>query len=292
MKAAQTNKNKVSLLAIAAALMVTACGGGGDSSSTSNASTATTASSTSPDSSCFTLPGNGKTATVTASTTVPVEVTVATITGAGAQSFEGQSYSGLDVHAQIAGIDQHHALFMLPNAPFLPAGAISYPSVGDTDPQQRYAYTYSPMTLEQLRTAIISGKASFGSGLSYAGLVKTVPAATDFQLNTPVTLVMLEQQAGGTASLPTTFKTRYIKELTLTYAGREDVSVGSATYAQACKFSLAVRRTDFNGLPFSITNVATGNLWFAPGVGLVKAQNSGSVLGTLTSLSVAVTPAP
>lgn len=288
-------KAQTYLLAIATAVVTTACGGGGDSGDTTSA-TAAPAASTSPDASCFTLPANGKTATVTASWTAPVEVDIAALTGQGTQPFEGQSYPALDVQtriAQVTGSNEHHALYMLPNAPFLPAGSMTYPAAGDPDPVQRYAYTYARMTLEQLRSAILAGKAGFSwaTGVTIPGLSATVPSASDFQLNTSVTLLMLEQQAGGTNPLPAYFKPRYIRELTLTYAGREDVTVGSTAYAQACKMTLAVRRSNFMGTPFGIDNVATGTAWFAPGVGLVKITNSGTVLGVTTSLTATVAPA-
>ncbi len=114
---------------------------------------------------------------------------------------------------------------------------------------------------------------------------------TDFQVNTPVTLLMLEQQAGGTDPLPSTFKGRYMKELTITYAGREDVTVGSTAYAQTCKLNVTVRRSGFSAAPFSIDNVVTGSAWFAPGVGLVKVSAPAPILGSAGSLSATVTPA-
>ncbi len=212
--------------------------------------------------------------------------------------FEGQSYPALDERNridQVTGSDEHHTLFMLPSAPFLPAGAITYPSAGNTDPAQRYAYTYTHMTLEQLRSAVLGGKATynFSQGLIYSGLTSTVPAVSDFQLNTPVTLLMLEQHAGGTDPLPSAFTPRYMKELTITYAGREDVSVGGTTYTQTCKLNVTVRRSNFNGfgLPFGIDNVVTGSTWFAPGVGLVKVSVPAPILGNTGSLSATVTPA-
>lgn len=285
------------LLAVAAAAMTVACGGGDDSSSTGSSSATSQASSTTSDASCFVLPASGKTATVTATATVPVSIEIATLTGLGTQTFEGQSYPALDERNridQVTGSDEHHTLFMLPNAPFLPAGAITFPSAGDTDPSQRYAYTYSRMTLDQLRNAVLGGKATYSvSALSYAGLTSTVPSVSDFQLNTPVTLLMLEQQAAGTDPLPSTFKGRYMKELTITYAGREDVAVGSTAYAQTCKLNVTVRRSgfSFSGLPFSIDSVVSGSVWFAPGVGLVKVSAPAPILGNAGSLSATVAPA-
>ncbi len=98
---------------------------------------------------------------MTATSTVPVSIEIATLTGLGAQTFEGQSYPALDERNridQVTGSDEHHTLYMLPSAPFLPAGAITFPSAGDTDPAQRYAYTYSKMTLEQLRSAVLGAR--------------------------------------------------------------------------------------------------------------------------------------
>ncbi len=163
---------------------------------------------------------------------------------------------------------------MLPNAPYLPAGAITFPSAGDVDPQQRYAYTYAAMTLEQLRSAIQSGKATF-SPLVVPALQPVVPSVADFKLNTPVTLTMFEKRAGGTDLMGSSFTSRYIKELTLTYAGRESVAAGGTTYGQACRMNVSVRRTNFNALPFSIETVGKATLWFAPNVGLVKISMDG-----------------
>jgi hypothetical protein len=255
---------------------VTACGGG-DSSSTNGGGIVSPADSGSLGSDCFAVPATGKTANVTATTTVPVEVEIATITGQGQQVFEGQSYTALDVRNridQVLGSDQHHTLYMLPNAPYLPAGAITYPSAGDTDPQQRYAYTYAPMTLEQLRSAISSGKATIFP-LVVPALQPVVPTVDSFKLNTPMTLLMLDKRAGGTAPMGASFSSRYIKELTLTYAGRESVTVGNVSYSQACKLNVSVRRSNFNGIPFSIDSVGQGTLWFAPNVGLVKIAMGG-----------------
>lgn len=261
--------------------LLAACGGGDDSGSGSVAASssrvASPADSASLGSDCFVVPGTGKTATATASFVAPVEVDVATVTGLGAQTFEGQSYTALDVRNridQVLNSDQHHTLYMLPNAPYLPAGAITFPSAGDADPQQRYAYTYAAMTLEQLRSAIVGGKATF-SPLVVPTLQPVVPTVADFKLNTPVTLTMFEKRAGGTAPMGASFTSRYIKELTLTYAGRESVTAGSTTYGQACRMNVSVRRTNFNAVPFSIETVGKATLWFAPNVGLVKFSMDG-----------------
>lgn len=290
-------KFRTYLLAAAAAAITVACGGGGDDGSTGNSATSQ-GSATTSDASCFVLPATGKTATVTATSTIPVQVEIATLTGLGTQTFEGQSYPALDERNridQVTGSDEHHTLYMLPGAPFLPAGAVSFPSAGDTDPSYRYAYTYTRMTLEQLRNAVLGGKATynFSQGLTYSGLTSTVPTVSDFQLSAPVTLLMLEQRAGGTDPLPSSFSPRYMKELTITYAGREDVTVGSTTYAQACKLNVTVRRSNFStvGLPFDIDNVVTGSSWFAPGVGLVKTSVPAPILGSAGSLSANVAPA-
>jgi len=290
-------KFRTYLLAAAAAAMTVACGGGGDDGSTGNSATSQ-GSATTTDASCFVLPATGKTATVTATSTIPVQVEIATLTGLGTQTFEGQSYPALDERNridQVIGSDEHHTLYMLSGAPFLPAGAVSFPSAGDTDPSYRYVYTYTRMTLEQLRNAVLSRMATynFSQGMTYSGLTSIVPTVSDFQLNTPVTLLMLEQRAGGTDPLPSSFSPRYLKELTITYAGREDVTVGSTTYAQACKLNVTVRRSNFStvGLPFDIENVVTGSTWFAPGVGLVKTSVPAPILGSAGSLSATVAPA-
>ncbi|MFV8605743.1 hypothetical protein ACNRDG_15725 [Ralstonia pseudosolanacearum] len=263
--------------------LLAACGGGDDSGSGSVAASgggvASPADSASLGSDCFVVPGTGKTATATASFVAPVEVDVATVTGLGAQTFEGQSYTALDVRNridQVLNSDQHHTLYMLPNAPYLPAGAITFPSAGDADPQQRYAYTYAAMTLEQLRSAVVGGKATF-SPLVVPTLQPVVPTVADFKLNTPVTLTMFEKRAGGTNPMGASFASNSVKELTLTYAGRESVTVGSATYGQACRMNVSVRRTtpNFNVVPFSIENVGKVTLWFAPNVGLVKFSMDG-----------------
>lgn len=290
-------KFRTYLLAAAAAAMTVACGGGGDDSSTGSSATSQ-GSATTSDASCFVLPATGKTATVTATSTIPVQVEIATLTGLGTQTFEGQSYPALDERNridQVTGSDEHHTLYMLPGAPFLPAGAVTFPSAGDTDPSYRYAYTYTRMTLEQLRNAVLGRKATYNlsQGLTYPGLTSTVPTVSDFQLNTPVTLLMLEQRAGGADPLPSSFTARYMKELTITYAGREDVTVGSTTYAQACKLNVTVRRSNFSvsGQPFDIDNVVTGSTWFAPGVGLVKTSVPAPILGSAGSISATVAPA-
>ncbi|MGE1004611.1 hypothetical protein [Ralstonia pseudosolanacearum] len=261
--------------------LLAACGGGDDSGSgsvaVSSGGVASPADSASLGSDCFVVPGTGKTATATASFVAPVEVDVATVTGLGAQTFEGQSYTALDVRNridQVLNSDQHHTLYMLPNAPYLPAGAITFPSAGDTGPQQRYAYTYAAMTLEQLRSAVVGGKATF-SPLVVPTLQPVVPTVADFKLNTPVTLTMFEKRAGGTDPMGASFASNSVKELTLTYAGRESVTVGSATYGQACRMNVSVRRTNFNAVPFSIETVGKATLWFAPNVGLVKFSMDG-----------------
>ncbi|QCX51531.1 hypothetical protein [Ralstonia pseudosolanacearum] len=262
--------------------LLAACGGGDDSGSGSvavSSGVASPADSASLGADCFAVPGMGKTATATASVVAPVTVNVATVTGLGAQTFEGQSYTALDVRNridQVLNSDQHHTLYMLPNAPYLPAGAITFPSAGDTDPQQRYAYTYAAMTLEQLRSAIVGGKATF-SPLVVPTLQPVVPTIADFKLNTPVTLTMFEKRAGGTNPMGASFASNSVKELTLTYAGRESVTAGSTTYGQACRMNVSVRRTtpNFNVVPFSIETVGTATLWFAPNVGLVKLSMDG-----------------
>jgi hypothetical protein len=38
---------------------------------------------------------------------------------------------------------------------------------------------------------------------------------------------------------------------------------------------VSVRRSNFNGIPFSIDSVGQGTLWFAPNVGLVKIAMGG-----------------
>lgn len=104
--------------------LLAACGGGGDSGSSSVSASAggvaSQADSAWLGSDCFVVPGTGKTATVTASFVAPVEVDVATVTGLGSQTFEGQSYTALDVRNridQVLNSEQHHTLYMLPNAP-------------------------------------------------------------------------------------------------------------------------------------------------------------------------------
>ncbi|MEZ0189026.1 hypothetical protein AB9X41_07285 [Ralstonia solanacearum] len=275
------NKLRAVALGCVAVGLLAACGGGGDSGSSSVSASAggvaSPADNASLGSDCFVVPGTGKTATATASFAAPIEADIATVTGLGAQTFEGQSYTALDVRNridQVLNSDQHHTLYMLPNAPYLPAGAITFPSAGDADPQQRYAYTYAAMTLEQLRSAILSGKATF-SPLVVPALQPVVPTVADFKLNTPVTLTMFEKRAGGTDPMGSSFNSRYIKELTLTYAGRESVTAGSTTYGQACRMNLSVRRTNFNALPFSIEALRNATLWFAPNVGLVKVSMDG-----------------
>ncbi len=145
---------------------------------------------------------------------------------------------------------------------------------GDTDPLQRYAYTCVAMTLEQPRSAILSGKATF-SPLVVPALQPVVPTVADFKLNTSVTLTMFEKRAGGTDPMGASFTSRYVKELTLTYAGRESVTAGGTTYGQACRMNVSVRRTNFNAVPFSIETVDKATLWFASGVGLVKISMDG-----------------
>ncbi|GCB03500.1 hypothetical protein [Ralstonia sp. SET104] len=264
------NKLRTYLLAIAAAAMTVACGGGGgDNSSAANtggsgsSDEAAAQVGTTADAACFALPATGKTANVTATSTVPVEVDIVSLSGAGAQTLEGQAYPALDVRNridQITGSDQHHMLYMLAGAPFLPAGAKTY---ADTDPEHRYAYTYTRMTLEQLRDAVLSHQASVSfNELAYSNVKPVVPALADFQLNTPVTLLMLEKRAQGTDSLPSTFMAPYVNELTVTYAGREDVTVGSTVYTKACKMDVSLRRTDYSfgdGTPFSIGKPVNGS---------------------------------
>lgn len=305
-------KLRTYLSAIAAAALTVACGGGGDGDA-SNAGIPGNNDQTVPKSgntsfaACFTLPDAGKVRTVTATSTLPVEVNIATLTSLGDQPFEGQSYPALDVHNrvdQILGSDEHHALYMLPSAPFLPAGAISYPSAGDKDPQVRYAYTYKRMTLEQLRTAMINGQVThaprdhanpgFGyylDGLVFRNLNAVVPALSDFQLNVPVTLLMLDKGAFGTDPLPAGFKSMYIPELTITYSGREDVTVNGTVYSNACKLDVGVRRAIPDGYTWDIiaSDATHGSAWFAPGVGLVKA--SVPVFPYAGAVSATVSPA-
>lgn len=293
-------KLRTYLLAIAAATMTVACGGGGGSDSSAN--NTGNGGSVSPEAgsesfaACFTLPDTGKSAAVTATSTVPLEVHIATLTGLGSQTFEGQSYPALDVRNridQVLGSDQHHALYMLSSAPFLPAGAVTHPSTGDTDPAQRYVYTYTRMTLEQLRDTAMSNPGMFrGNAVLYPNLRAVVPALADFQLNTPVTLLKFERQAGGTNPLPAAYKGPYLNELTITYAGREDVTVGSTVYSKVCKMNVDLRRSGWSedGMtPFSISRPVSGSAWFAPGVGLVKA--SVPVFGNTGSISATVSPA-
>lgn len=296
-------KLRTYLLAIAAATVTIACGGGGDGDGSTAANIGGSdnetpaQASTTADMACFALPATGKATNVTATSTLPFEVDIVSLTGTGTQTLEGQSYPALDVRNridQIMGSDQHHALYMLPGAPFLPAGAKTYPTGADTDPEQRYAYTYTRMTLEQLRDAVLSRQASFSfNGLVYSNMKPVVPALADFQLNTPLTLLMLQKRAGGAAPLPSAFAAPYFNELTITYAGREDVTVGSTVYTNTCKMDVSLRRSGFpNGfdaMPFSIGKPVKGSAWFAPGVGLVKA--SVPVFGNAGSISTIVTPA-
>lgn len=294
-------KLRTYLLAIAAVAMTVACGGGGgDNSSTANVGGSgsndevAAQAGTTAEMACFALPATGKATNVTATSTVPFEVDIVSLTGMDPQTLEGQSYPALDVRNridQIMGSDQHHMLYMLAGAPFLPAGAKTY---ADTDPEHRYAYTYTRMTLEQLRDAVLSHQASVWSNeLTYSNVKPVVPALADFQLNTPITLLMLEKRAQGADPLPATFMAPYVNELTITYAGREDVTVGSTVYTKACRMDVSLRRSGFpdysDGMPFSIGRPIKGSAWFAPNVGLVKA--SVPVFGDTGSVSTIVTPA-
>lgn len=242
---------------------------------------------------CFAVPGAGKVAKVSAAVSVPVSVYVADLTGQGAQVFEGQAYAALDVRNrvdQLLNSDQHHTLYMLPNAPYLPAGAITYPSAGDIDPQIRYAYTYAAMSLEQLRDALNTGKATLGGeGMVMRGLAPIVPTVADFKLNTPVTLLMLEKRARGVNAMPAGFDVRAYRELKIAYAGRESVTVGSTTYSNACKLSVSARR--MAALGPAIESVGQATLWFAPGIGLVKASATNQLLAPLGSIDTTIVPA-
>ena len=102
-------KFRTYLLAAAAAAMTVACGGGGDDAGTSNSATSQ-GSATTTDASCFVLPATGKTATVTATSTIPVQVEIATLTGLGTQTFEGQSYPALDERSCQQGLSAFRPL--------------------------------------------------------------------------------------------------------------------------------------------------------------------------------------
>lgn len=278
-------------LACVAVGLVTACGGG-DSSSTNGGGIVSPADSALLGSDCFATPGVSKSATVSASAIAPVaSVAIATITGLGQQVFEGQPYAALDVRNrvdQVLNSDQHHALYLLPNAPYLPAGAITYPANG-TGSQERYAYTYAAMTLEQLTAALRNGKATVGiNGLVIQNLTPAVPTVADFKLNTPVTLLMLQKSASGTNALQAGFDTWSVKELTLAYTGRESVTVGNATYGNACKMAVSARR----GSAYTPAQaVGQATLWFAPGVGLVKMSANNLLTAPLGNIDTTIVPA-
>lgn len=330
--------------AIAASVLAVACGGGGGGGGggipffppvAADTPAPAPAPAPSPNEPCFIVPAGGKTAEVALTTTgpIPVSAIVATLTGAGSQSFEGQSYPTVEVRSridQITGSDKHQTAYMLPDAQFLPAGAVTHPASDSADAVQRYAYTYLRMSLEQLREAALAGKVGyagmpfaqlqdmqkewmdavqralannqpvppqpkFDSGLGIPGLEPVVPTLADFSENTPVKLLMLQRTGTGTDPMSVAFGTS-VTELTLTNAGREDVTVGGTTHAQACKLNIAVRRGDFSlfasrqmlneaypNTPASPESsyfladwinakVSGGNAWFAPGIGLVKAE--------------------
>lgn len=327
---------------IAVAALIGACGGGGGGGiglplaalpQTGAAPAPSPAPSTNEP--CFVVPASGKTAEIALTTSgpVPISAILATLTGTGVQPFEGQSYPSVDVRSridQIVGSDKQQTLYMLPDAQFLPAGAVTHPATGSAGQVQRYAYSYLRMTLEQLRDVAVAGKVDyvgppkeerqaamnawlselqhtqanneppppmpqFDEGLGLPGTQAFIPAASDFPENTPVNLLMLQRTGKGEGPISAALGTS-VTELTVTNAGREDVTVGGVTHAQACKLKVAIRRGDFSQfMSFAMyrqnepelfaqmeksyvpsvkinDKVAGGTAWFAPGVGLVKAE--------------------
>ncbi len=293
-------------LSIATGALVVACGGGGEGGFFPAGTASTPVAPEMPPAqpgACFTLPADGKAIAVTVASNigVPASVGIATLTNEGPKAFEGQSYPTLKVHSPLAQLfdrETRHVLHMLPDAPFLPAGASTDDANGGR-PAVRYAYTYADLTLEQLRTAIKDGKASVTTGLetlppfdpathemqanvnkrlgtlSIPDLKPLHPTTADFAVGKPVTLLMLDRQALGTNPLPPLFQ-KFVKELTLTHAGREDVTVGDVKHPQACKLDIAIRRVEMYGYAMGYVEPKTdaATAWFGK-EGLVKIELKG-----------------
>ncbi|KAM9985659.1 hypothetical protein ACTFIZ_012345 [Dictyostelium cf. discoideum] len=62
-------------------------------------------------------------------------------------------------------------------------------------------------------------------------------------------------------------------KLSYSYIGREDVKLRTDTHKSTCAVNLLVEHTNIQGVV--INQVNNGKLWFAPNLGLVKAQGIG-----------------
>jgi hypothetical protein len=256
----------------------------------------------SQDPACLALPADGKEIAVTVASNIGVSLGVATLTNEGPKTFEGQSHPTLKVQSrldQLIGRESRHLLHMLPDAPFLPAGATTY-ATDVNSPSSRYAYSYANMTLEQLNTAIKDGKVTYSFGpafsienwgspeffeqftqaerrghLAFPDLKPLMPKESDFSVGKPVTLLMLERQAVGTAPLAALYKEK-VREITLTNAGRENVAVGDVEHPRACRFDIVVRTADayLRSLGMSEITTRAATAWFGKD-GLVKIELKG-----------------
>lgn len=235
---------------MALTVILTACGGSGNGATDSSEAAASQPATLQYDASalgpeCLVLPGPGQKLQFSAYMNgVPASFYTADFKGIGPVAFEGASYQGIEINA-VSGFfytanDVKQTALFKPEAPLMPLAAISHMDPGTTADDKRYRYTYQDPATGNFVT----------------------PNVTGLPLNTPRTYTIYQERGVAGGPLSALDKGG---DLTVTYLGREDITVRSVSYRQACKVSLATSNT---------TRPYRGTAWLAPQHGIVKFEVS------------------
>lgn len=235
---------------MALAAILAACGGSGNDTAESSDAAASQSATSQYDASmlgpeCLVLPGPGEKLQFSAYMNgVPGSFYTADFKGIGPVAFEGDSYHGIEVNA-VSGFfytanDVKQTALFKPEAPMMPLAAISHMDPGTTADDKRYRYTYQ----DPATGAFV------------------MPDATGLSLNASRTYTVYQER--GVAGGPLSARDKGA-DITVTYLGREDLTVRGVPYQQACKVGLATSNT---------TRPYRGTAWLAPQHGIVKFEVS------------------
>lgn len=285
----QFERYAMTAVALAVTMTLAGCGGGSDSPETAHTDSVNgggtitqTIDPTVLGQECLQAPAQGARSHVSASWIVPVQVDVVDVAGLGTQSFDGNAYPAIDVRNSknffFGEGEQHHTVYLHPQTPVLPAGAVTYAKPGSGGSDRRYRFDYAATSLSDL---IASGKVpaamASGGGVPWnsamrANIQMTSPVLAGLATGQSRTYTMFKQAADGTGSYGLTFG-GVVTELKFTYLGRENVAAPDGTYAQACKVAVEGQVLEYsyrNDGKVTIEPVFHGTVWLAPNVGPVR----------------------
>lgn len=240
-------KIKLAGSVMALAAILTACGGSSHDPAATNGAAAsqpaTQYDASTLGAECLVLPAAGQKLQFSMYMNgVPASFYSADFKGVGPMSFEGADYQGIEIDA-VSGFfytanDVKQTALFKPEAPMIPLAAISHMDPGTTADDKRYRYTFQDEATGKFVT----------------------PDVTGLPLNASRTYAVYQERGVGGAPLSAREKGT---DVTVTYLGREDITVRGVAYRQACKVDVAT-----NGKLRQYRATA----WLAPQHGIVKVE--------------------